>query len=241
MSDWNFHHGKSLQCISTEPFVQKDGKGFAFLCEGTATFGSGVGGTFKVEVGKKSKCTAYVFFSHPFIGCAKIHAADSRDDAYNNAEDGSPQELRMGSLTMYINKVMPGEELSQYAEGFSFNWEEEQEEEEYKEKELEEGDEEEEEQEEQEGEAEEQQDENNKTKKRKNKKTKNNKTKNKEQQDKEQQDKEQQDKEEEEEEEEKEEEEEEEEENEDDKEDEDEEDEEEKEEEEEDEEGDEED
>ena len=159
MSDWNFHHGKSLQCISTEPFVQKNGKGFAFLCEGTATFGSGVGGTFKVEVGKKSKFAAYVFFSHPFIGCAKIHAADSRDDAYNNAEDGSPQELRMGSLTMYINKVMPGETLSPYAEGFSFKWEEEHEEEEQEEKELEEGDEEEEEQEKEE-EAEEQQDEN---------------------------------------------------------------------------------
>ena len=159
MSDWNFHHGKSLQCISAKPFVQKDGKGAAFLCEGTATFGSGVGGTFKVEVGKKLKCTAYVFFSHPFIGCAKIHAADSLDDAYKNAKDGSPQELRMGRLTMYINKVMPGETLSPYAEGFSFNWEEEQEE-----KELEEGDEEEEEQEEEEEEAEEQQDENNEDK-----------------------------------------------------------------------------
>ena len=158
MSDWNFHHGKGLQCISAKPFVQKDGKGAAFLCEGTATFGSGVGGTFKVEVGKKLKCTAYVFFSHPFIGCAKIHAADSLDDAYKNAKDGSPQELRMGRLTMYINKVMPGETLSPYAEGFSFNWEEEQEEEEQEEKVLEDGDEEEEEQEE---EAEEQQDEKN--------------------------------------------------------------------------------
>ena len=104
ISEWNFMSGKSLQTPRTEPFSGHHE--IALLCEGTWTFGTGVSGTLKVTVGKHSK---YVYFSHPFAGCAKIEYADTPEKAYKNSDDGNPKECEIGSLMMYMNKEHMGE------------------------------------------------------------------------------------------------------------------------------------
>jgi len=117
--NWAHVSGKALKSISTEPFSNRFG-GVAFLCEGDGTWGSGVSGTFQVTVGNSKK---FVFFSNPFAGCAKIHFANTAEEADANANDGNPKETKVGRLTMYASKQMAGQSLgNSSAEGFSIQF-----------------------------------------------------------------------------------------------------------------------
>jgi len=119
--NWVFASGKSLKIITTEPFANKFA-GSAFLCEGDNTWMTGVSGTFQVTVGNSKK---FVFFSNPFAGCAKIHFADTAEEAEANANDGTPKDIKVGGLTMYAFKQMAGPETqggNSSAEGFSIQF-----------------------------------------------------------------------------------------------------------------------
>lgn len=110
---WTMITGKALAEVSAMPFTGFHGR--VYLCESNGTLMHGVSGSFKVQVGGEAR---FVYFSHPWYGCAKIQSADSPEEAEKQAVDGNSKEYVVANLNMYMTKVGASGDNSS-AEGFS--------------------------------------------------------------------------------------------------------------------------